>query len=96
MTIHIDIAQSKATLAEVVDLVERGESVVIDRAGESLGEFVLEPPPTPLARAKAKHRFIGALAHLGPLTAEEANMFLGPDPEFQAAARSEDEDHLYK
>jgi len=58
-------------------------------------------PPDPefdalLAKAKAKHPSLGALAHLGPLSEEEATLFLGPDPEMERLARSEDEDPFYR
>ena len=42
------------------------------------------------------HFRIGALAHLGPLTDQEATAFLQPDPELERLARAEDEDHLYR
>lgn len=98
MTVHIDIARSTATLAEVVDLVEKGETVIIDRAGKRVGALTPEPgaADSALMRAKAKHPFVGALAHLGPLTEEEATLFLGPDPEMERLARSEDEDEFYR
>lgn len=94
MTIHIDIARSTATLAEAVDLVAKGESVIVDREGRPLGELVLQPSgDQPLV---SKHRFVGAFADLGPLTEEEATLFLGPDPEMEQLARSEDEDEFYR
>ena len=79
MTIHIDIARSTATLAEVIDLVSKGEFVVVDREGRPLGELVLQPPLDPsLAAIKAKHPFFGALAHLGPIPdGDSANTFDG-------------------
>ena len=49
-----------------------------------------------IAAAKFKHRFIGALAHLGPLTEEEATLFLTPDPEMERLVRSEEEDEFYQ
>jgi prevent-host-death family protein len=92
MTLQVNIAEAKARLSELVARAEAGEEVVLARSGKPILRLQTLSRPA----RKKKHRFIGALAHLGPLTDEEANLFLEPDPEFEAAARSEDEDHLYK
>ena len=92
MTLQINIAEAKSRLSELVARAEAGEDVVLARAGKPVLRLQALSPPT----RKKKHRFIGALAHLGPLTDEEANLFLEPDPEFEKAAQSEDEDHFYK
>lgn len=89
MTIHVDIARSQATLAELAAQAEQGEEIVLSRDGHAVAVIraagVVEQP---------RFRF-GALAHLGPLTDEEATLFLQPDPEMERLARSEDEDHFY-
>lgn len=92
MTLQINIAEAKSRLSELAARAEAGEEVVLARAGKP----ILRLQPLAAPKRKRKHRFIGALAHLGPLTDEEANLFLQPDPEFETAARSEDEDHFYK
>ncbi|WP_299172832.1 hypothetical protein [uncultured Brevundimonas sp.] len=91
MTIHVDIARSTASLADLVAHAENGEEVILARDGK----------PVAVVRAAeaapVRPRFrIGALAHLGPLTEEEATLFLEPDPEMERLARSEDEDHFYR
>jgi prevent-host-death family protein len=89
MTIQVNIARAKATLSELVALAEAGEEVVLARAGK----------PVAVIRAASSgrpHFRIGALAHLGPLTDQEATAFLQPDPELERLARAEDEDHLYR
>lgn len=93
MTLQVNIAEAKGRLSELVARAEAGEEVVLARSGKPIVRFQALSPPVP---KKKRHRFIGALAHLGPLTDEEATIFLQPDPEFEAAARSEDEDHFYE
>jgi antitoxin (DNA-binding transcriptional repressor) of toxin-antitoxin stability system len=90
MTIHVDIARSHATLAELAAQAENGEEIVLSRDGHAVAVIrAATAPETP------RFRF-GALAHLGPLTDEEANLFLQPDPEFIEAAEAADEDDLYR
>lgn len=89
MTIQVNIARAKATLSELVAIAEAGEEVVLARSGK----------PVAVIRAASSgrpHFRIGALAHLGPLTDQEATAFLQPDPELERLARAEDEDHLYR
>lgn len=77
MTTHVNIAQAKARLSELVARAEAGEDIVLDRAGKpavrltSVG--VAERP---------RHFRIGALAHLGPVSDEFLDLFLEPDPDF--------------
>lgn len=92
MTIHVDIARSHATLAELAAQAENGEEIVLSRDGHAVAVIrAATVPETPRPRFR-----IGALAHLGPLTDEEATLFLQPDPEMERLARSEDEDHFYR
>ena len=93
MTIQVNIARAKATLSELVALAESGEEVVLARAGKPV--VTLAPVKRMKARRTHKHPFLGALAHLGPLTEEEAGLFLQPDPEMERLALSEDEDDFY-
>ena len=88
MPIHVDIARSQATLAELAAQAEQGEEIVLSRDGHAVAVIRA-------AKARPSLR-IGALAHLGPLTDEEATLFLQPDPEMERLARSEDEDHFYR
>lgn len=90
MTIHVDIARSQVSLADLAAHAENGEEVILSRDGK----------PVAVVRAtetaeRPKFQF-GVLAHLGPLTDEEADLFLQPDPEFIEAAESADEDDLYR
>lgn len=84
------MAEAKARLSELVSLAEAGETVIIARAGRPAAELRI-----PRSKAR-RHRRIGALAHLGPLTEEEATTFLEPDPEMERLARAEDEDEFYR
>ncbi|MBA4807834.1 hypothetical protein [Brevundimonas sp.] len=90
MTIHVDIARSQATLAELAAQAASGEEIVLSSDGQAVAVIRA-------AEVSEKPRFrFGALAHLGPLTEEEANLFLQPDPDFIEAAESADEDDLYR
>lgn len=86
------MAEAKARLSELVALAEAGETVIIARAGRPAAELRVA---TKVGK-KPRHFRIGALAHLGPLTDEEATLFLEPDPEVERLARSEDEDAFYR
>lgn len=93
MGIQVNIAEAKAKLSELVARAEAGEDVLLARAGKAVLRLQpLNPPP----KRKTKHRFIGALAHLGPLSDEEATLFMTADPETERLARSEDEDEFYR
>lgn len=92
MSVQVNMAEAKARLSELVSLAEAGHTVIIARAGRPAAELRV----VAAAGTKLKHRRIGALAHLGPLTQEEATLFLEPDPEFERLARSEDEDEFYR
>jgi antitoxin (DNA-binding transcriptional repressor) of toxin-antitoxin stability system len=92
MSVQVNMAEAKARLSELVSLVEAGQTVIIARAGRPAAELRV----VTTGGKKPKHRRIGALAHLGSLTQEEATLFLAPDPEFGRLARSEDEDELYR
>ncbi|MDO9610194.1 MAG: hypothetical protein Q7J26_16865 [Brevundimonas sp.] len=92
MTIHVDIARSHATLAELAAQAENGEEIVLSRDGQAVAVIRAATVPETLRPSLR----IGALAHLGPLTDEEATLFLQPDPEFIEASESADEDHLYR
>lgn len=92
MTIHVDITRSTATLADLAAHAENGEEVVLSRDGKPVA--VIHAPSTAAPEETSRFRF-GALAHLGPLTDEEANLFLQPDPEFIEAAEAAEEDDLY-
>lgn len=93
MSIQVNIAEAKAKLSELVARAEAGEDVLLARAGKPIVR--LQPLASPPKRRK-KHQFIGALAHLGPLSEEEATLFMTPDPEVERLARSEDEDEFYR
>jgi len=91
MSTQFNIAEAKAKLSELVARAESGEEILLARAGKPVMRL------QPLAETpRRKHRFIGALAHLGPLTDDEANLFLQPDLELEEAADAQDEDHLYR
>lgn len=92
MTIHVDIARSQATLAELAAQAEQGEEIVLSRDGHAVA-VIRAAEASVQSRPSLR---IGALAHLGPLTDEEATLFLQPDPEMERLARSEDEDHFYR
>ncbi len=92
MSVQVNMAEAKARLSELVSLAEAGETVVIARAGRPAAELRVVSS----ASRKPKHRRLGAYAHLGPLTEAEATLFLGPDPEMERLARSEDEDEFYR
>lgn len=92
MSVQVNMAEAKARLSELVALAEAGETVIIARAGRPAAELRVVAK----ADKKPKHFRIGALAHLGPLTDEEATLFLEPDPEVERLARSEDEDEFYR
>lgn len=85
------MAEAKVRLSELVSLAEAGQTVIIARAGRPAAELRM----VAAAAKKPKHRRIGALAHLGSLTQEEATLFLELDPEFERLARSGDEDEFY-
>lgn len=57
-------------LAELAAQAEQGEEIVLSRDGHAVAVIRA-------AKARPSLR-IGALAHLGPLTDEEANLFLEP------------------
>lgn len=92
MSVQVNMADAKARLSELVALAEAGETVIIARAGRPAVELRVAAK----AGKKPGHFRIGALAHLGPLTEEEATLFLEPDPEVERLARSEDEDEFYR
>jgi antitoxin (DNA-binding transcriptional repressor) of toxin-antitoxin stability system len=92
MSVQVNMAEAKARLSELVSLAEAGQIVIIARAGRPAAELRV----VATAGKKPKHRRIGALAHLGALTQEEATLFLEPDPELERLARSEDEDEFYR
>lgn len=86
------MAEAKVRLSELVSLAEAGQTVIIARAGRPAAELHV----VATAGKKPTHRRIGALAHLGPLTPEEATLFVEPDPEFERPALSGDEDGFYR
>lgn len=92
MSVQVNMAEAKARLSELVSLAEAGETVIIARAGRPAAELRV----VAAANKRQKHYRIGALAHLGPLSEEEATLFLEADPEFERLARSEDEDEFYR
>jgi prevent-host-death family protein len=61
----MNVAQAKAKLSELLERAERGEEVVIARAGKEIVRFVSLNPPD-LAKPDRANLF-GSLAHLGPL-----------------------------
>lgn len=90
MGVQINIAEAKARLSELVARAEAGEEVVLARGGKPVLRLTpLQPPPGRRGR-------IGALAHRGPLTPEEAEAFLQPDPQVAHAAEAADEDGFYR
>lgn len=88
MTVHVNIAEAKAKLSELVARAEAGEEVILARAGKPAVRLTPVPP------AAKPHRRIGDLAHLGPL--EDPDLFLRPDLEFIEASMSRDEDEFYR
>jgi prevent-host-death family protein len=61
MTIQLNIADAKARLSELIDRAERGEDVILARAGKPVARIVV-------AGAQVKRSsFFGVLAHLGPV-----------------------------
>jgi prevent-host-death family protein len=77
MTIHVNVAKAKATLSELMARAEAGEEVVLTRNGKPAIVF------TPVKAApKAGPRVPGAWAKYG---AFDPNLFIGPDPETDAA-----------
>lgn len=91
MSVQVNMSEAKARLSELVSLAEAGETVIIARAGRPAAELRIAR-----SAKTRRHRRIGALAHLGPLTEEEATAFLEPDPEMERLARAEDEDEFYR
>lgn len=92
MSVQVNMAEAKARLSELVSLAEAGETIIIARAGRPAAELRVATG----SKRRPKHRRIGAYAHLGPLTEEEATAFVEPDPEVERLARSEDEDEFYR
>lgn len=91
MGIQINIAEAKAKLSELVARAEAGEEVVLARGGKPILRLQPLSPPR-----KRKHAFLGALAHLGPLSDAEAEAFVAPDPALAQAAAAADEDDLLR
>lgn len=87
MTIQMNIAEAKAKLSELVARAEAGEEVVLARGGKPVVTFKVVSAPRKIKPVP------GLWAHLGPL--KDPDLFLRPDPEFEEAALSKDEDHFY-
>lgn len=84
MTIHIDIARSTATLAEVADLVENGETVLIDRAGKRIGALTPQTASPAASLNTRNAALFGAWAHLGPFSDDFLDSWMGPESDFDA------------
>ncbi len=80
MTVTCTLKEAETKLAALVELVERGEEVVIEREGKTIA--VLHAPPL-----TQPDRVPGTLAHLGQL--RDPYMFLASDPDLEAAAHGE-------
>lgn len=75
MTIQMNIAEAKAKLSELVAAAERGEEVVIARAGVAIVRFALvSAKPAPL-------RKLGILRELGWTGEPTPYEAFAPDPE---------------
>ncbi len=62
MTIHVNIGEAKTRLSELIAASERGEEVVIARAGEPAVRLVPVEPDAALNALAAKRRaFIGSM-----------------------------------
>lgn len=79
MAIQMNIAEAKAKLSELVTRAEKGEEVLIARAGKPAVRLVVERP-----WIQGERRKPGAWAHLGKL--DDPYLFLRPDPELEEAA----------
>lgn len=79
MTIRVDI-KAQADLAELVARMEAGEEVLLTRDGQPVAMVSAPPAETP----KVGQRRLGVWDHLGLNLPDD--LFIGPDPETQAAA----------
>jgi prevent-host-death family protein len=64
MTIQLNIADAKACLSELIDCAEKGEDVVLARAGKPVARIVMARHGT------SRASLFGALLHLGPVPDE--------------------------
>jgi prevent-host-death family protein len=78
MTIQMNIAEAKAKLSELVARAEAGEEVIIARDGKPAVSLTPKSRPS-----QASGRRLGLWDHLGAAIPED--MFLGPDPDVEAA-----------
>jgi prevent-host-death family protein len=70
----MNVAEAKAKLSELLERAERGEEVVIARAGKEIVR-VVSVNPTLIAKPN-RANFFGVLEHLGPVPAAA----LEPEP----------------
>ena len=80
VSVQLNIAEAKAKLSELVARAERGEEVVLARAGKPVAWITTRPPdPAP---HKPWMKSLGAWSHLGPLSDAENELLLAPDPDW--------------
>ena len=87
MAVSMNIAQAKARLSELIARAERGEEVVLTRAGKPVVTLARVPVPEPDTRTPGQ-RLMGAWAHLGEL--KDPYLFHGPDPDTEEMLRKWD------
>ena len=76
MAIQVNIGAAKTRLSELVAASERGEEVILAKAGKPVARLVAEPGATSEA---ARQRAVRRLAALGMFRAEFEGYDLGPD-----------------
>lgn len=89
MSVQMNVAEAKAKLSDLMARAERGERVELCRNGTpvlALIRIADMPPP----KKNAFRLSYGAWAHLGPLTEEEDELLLAPDPSGAEGAPKED------
>lgn len=96
MTIHVNIGEAKTRLSELIAASERGEEVVIARAGKPVVRLALVAEPDPVQlRASACGMWKGLVTEeeiervLAPFTEEEIAAWYRPldlDDDAEAAA----------
>ena len=69
MTIHVNIGEAKTRLSELVAAVERGEDVVLNKAGVPTARLIAFDDPREMdaaARVGRRRRALGIYRHLVP------------------------------
>lgn len=86
---QVNVAEAKSKLSELLARMERGELVEICRNGKPVA--VLTRSAEARGRVKPGRLLLGALSHLRPLTDEENELLLAPDPAWAEAERPDDD-----